>query len=146
MHFKQCLCLCLENPMDRGTWWATVHRVAKSRTRLKWYHAHTHAHTHTHTHTRTHTHTHVTCRQACLHFCFYQQFGCRGFSCLAPSALIPWAAFRPKLWIWWWKMCLPLILMYISSGFGEAPLHLSWSSLGNYIFMWLSYDFPRIYS
>ena len=19
---------CLENPMDRGTWWATVHRVA----------------------------------------------------------------------------------------------------------------------
>ena len=26
---------CLENPMDRGTWWATVYRVAKSRTRLK---------------------------------------------------------------------------------------------------------------
>ena len=25
---------CLENPMDRGAWWATVHRVAKSRTRL----------------------------------------------------------------------------------------------------------------
>ena len=25
---------CLENPMDQGTWWATVHRVAKSRTRL----------------------------------------------------------------------------------------------------------------
>ena len=25
---------CLENPMDRGTWWATVHDVAKSRTRL----------------------------------------------------------------------------------------------------------------
>ena len=21
---------CLENPMDRGGWWATVHRVAKS--------------------------------------------------------------------------------------------------------------------
>ena len=21
---------CLENPMGRGTWWATVHRVAKS--------------------------------------------------------------------------------------------------------------------
>ena len=28
---------CLENPMDRGTWRATVHRVAKSRTRLKWF-------------------------------------------------------------------------------------------------------------
>ena len=23
---------CLANPMDRGTWWATVHGVAKSRT------------------------------------------------------------------------------------------------------------------
>ena len=21
---------CLENPIDRGAWWATVHRVAKS--------------------------------------------------------------------------------------------------------------------
>ena len=26
---------CLENPMDRGAWWATVHRVTKSQTRLK---------------------------------------------------------------------------------------------------------------
>ena len=26
---------CLENLMDRGAWWATVHRVTKSRTRLK---------------------------------------------------------------------------------------------------------------
>ena len=25
---------CLENPMDGGAWWATVHRVAKSQTRL----------------------------------------------------------------------------------------------------------------
>ena len=25
---------CLENPMDRGAWWATVHRVPKSWTRL----------------------------------------------------------------------------------------------------------------
>ena len=23
---------CLENPMDRGAWWATVHQVAKSQT------------------------------------------------------------------------------------------------------------------
>ena len=23
---------CLENPTDRGAWWATVHRVAKSQT------------------------------------------------------------------------------------------------------------------
>ena len=27
-------CSCLENPMDGGAWWATVHGVAKSRTRL----------------------------------------------------------------------------------------------------------------
>ena len=26
---------CLENPMDRGAWWATVHGVIKSQTRLK---------------------------------------------------------------------------------------------------------------
>ena len=25
---------CLENPMDKGAWWATVRGVAKSRTRL----------------------------------------------------------------------------------------------------------------
>jgi len=31
----------LENPMDRGAWWATVHGIAKSRTQL---------YTHTHTH------------------------------------------------------------------------------------------------
>ena len=34
---------CLETPMDRGTWWATIHRVAKSQTEF------THTHTHTHT-------------------------------------------------------------------------------------------------
>ena len=26
---------CLENPMDRGAWWATAYRVSKSRRRLK---------------------------------------------------------------------------------------------------------------
>ena len=26
---------CLENPMDKGPWWAAVQGVAKSRTRLK---------------------------------------------------------------------------------------------------------------
>ena len=28
---------CLENPMDRGAWYATVHGVAKSRTRLSYF-------------------------------------------------------------------------------------------------------------
>ena len=32
---------CLENPMDRGAWWATVHRVTKSWTRPKWLSAYT---------------------------------------------------------------------------------------------------------
>ena len=26
---------CLENPMDRGAWWAIVHRITKSETQLK---------------------------------------------------------------------------------------------------------------
>ena len=33
---------CLENPMDRGAWQATVHRVARSQTQLKWLHTHAH--------------------------------------------------------------------------------------------------------
>ena len=26
---------CLENPIDRGAWWVTVHRITKSQTQLK---------------------------------------------------------------------------------------------------------------
>ena len=26
---------CLGNPMDRGAWWATVHRITKIRTQMK---------------------------------------------------------------------------------------------------------------
>ena len=29
-------CSCMENPRDRGPWWAAVYRVTQSRTRLKW--------------------------------------------------------------------------------------------------------------
>ena len=29
-------CFCLENPRDRGAWWAAVYGVTQSRTRLKW--------------------------------------------------------------------------------------------------------------
>ena len=39
---------CLENPMDRGTGRATVHRVAKSQTKLKRFSTHVHTHTHIH--------------------------------------------------------------------------------------------------
>ena len=41
---KPCQYSWLENPMDRGAWWATVQRVAKSWTQLS-----------SHTCTRTHT-------------------------------------------------------------------------------------------
>ena len=34
---------CLENPMDRGAWWATVHGVAKGQMRLKHLSRHTYA-------------------------------------------------------------------------------------------------------
>ena len=35
---------CLENPMDRGAWQATVHRVANSQTRLKQLSSHRYKH------------------------------------------------------------------------------------------------------
>ena len=37
---------CLENPMERGSWLATVHRVAKSQTRLNDY-TYTYVHVYT---------------------------------------------------------------------------------------------------
>ena len=40
---------CLENPMDRGAWWATVHGSEK--VRHDWVTNRTHARAHTHTHT-----------------------------------------------------------------------------------------------
>ena len=47
---------CLENPMDRRTWWATVPGVTKSRTWLSdWAGAHRDTHRHTQTHTDPHT-------------------------------------------------------------------------------------------
>ena len=35
---------CLENPIDRGDWWAIVHRVAKSQTQLKQLNMYSHTH------------------------------------------------------------------------------------------------------
>ena len=34
-HGNPLQCSCLENPLDRGAWWATHHGVTKSRTPLK---------------------------------------------------------------------------------------------------------------
>ena len=35
MHGKPLQYSCLENPMDRGAWWASVHGIAKSQTQPK---------------------------------------------------------------------------------------------------------------
>ena len=40
-HRNSLQCSCLENPLDRGAWRATVHRVAKSWARLKWFSTYT---------------------------------------------------------------------------------------------------------
>ena len=37
---------CLENPMDRGAWQATVHGVTKELDTTEWLSGHTHTHTH----------------------------------------------------------------------------------------------------
>ena len=34
-HGNPFQCSCLENSLDRGAWWTTINRVAKSRTQLK---------------------------------------------------------------------------------------------------------------
>ena len=51
---------CLGNPIDGGAWWATVHGITKSWTKLSTC-LHTHARARAQTHTHTHTHTHAAC-------------------------------------------------------------------------------------
>ena len=45
---------CLENLTDERVWWAMVHRVPKSQTRLKQFSTCVYIYTHTHTHTYMH--------------------------------------------------------------------------------------------
>ena len=45
-------CSCLENPMDRGSWWAIIHGFARIGHDLETKQPQIHTHTHTHTHTR----------------------------------------------------------------------------------------------
>ena len=35
-HGNPLQCSCLENPRDKGAWWAAIYGVTQSRTRLKW--------------------------------------------------------------------------------------------------------------
>ena len=41
-HGNPLQCSCLENPMDRGAWWAAVCGAAQSWTQLKWFNTHSH--------------------------------------------------------------------------------------------------------
>ena len=52
-------CSCLENPRDRGVWWAAVYGVTQSRTRLKRL-SNSSSSIPLHTHTHTHTHTYIS--------------------------------------------------------------------------------------
>ena len=53
-------CSCLENPIDRGAWWAAVYGAAKSQTRLSNYQIDRQTDRQTDTHTHTHTLTRVS--------------------------------------------------------------------------------------
>ena len=48
-----------ENPMDKGMWWATIHRATNM-----WECTRVHAHTHTHTHENRDYHLDSTCGEA----------------------------------------------------------------------------------
>ena len=43
-NYKPTPLSCLDNPMDRGAWWAMVHRVTKSQTQLKQLSTHNYKH------------------------------------------------------------------------------------------------------
>ena len=55
---------CLENPMYREAWWATVHGGHKESDITERVHTHTHTHMHTHTHAHTHAHAHTHTHRA----------------------------------------------------------------------------------
>ena len=57
---------CLENPMDRGAWWATVHGVTKNRSQLKWLGMCSCMHTYMHIYTYTHIIYIIKCLYVCV--------------------------------------------------------------------------------
>ena len=52
-------CSCLENLMDGGAWWAAVHGVAQSRTRLKRLSSSSFIHTQNHTYIHIEMHVYM---------------------------------------------------------------------------------------
>ena len=57
---------CLENPMDRGAWQATVHRVTQSRTRLKRLSMHAFMHVYVYFYAFTHVYMHIYSHIYCM--------------------------------------------------------------------------------
>ena len=89
---------CLENPMDRGAWQATVHRVTKSRAWLKWL--------------STHAHIYWAGQKVCLHFNkFFGQPNIYTliFLSLSLSSII----YFFKIWDDWFIILLIYLLFFI---------------------------------
>ena len=111
---------CLENPMNRGDWLITVHRVTKSRTWLKWLSMHSHT---------------GRCR------CFLRKVPKHG------DPKRPWcngwgSSGRPsgnvRLWIVWLASCQPLVS--VKDCLWEGAQFLSSSIIGLWSQTWL----PRL--
>ena len=68
---------CLENSRDRGTWWVTVHGVAKSQILWSMY-----------THTHSHTHTKKPIFTVTVHVCSHFR-ACHIFFCIDPLSQDP---------------------------------------------------------
>ena len=104
---------CLENPMDGGAWWATVHGVAKSRTRLNGF---------TFTFVLFYAHASVWCCQ-CLNFGHFNRYYKYLFVILIVLAL---------------KKCVSYFLRQIASyGTNEILFYFFFCPLPQIIVKWI---------
>ena len=90
---------CLENPMDRGVWQATVHGAAKNQIWLS-----TRAHARTYTHKHTHTHH--------MPYKWLSGCACKENTCYAGRRL----EHKPSFWMGFgifWVFFLGIHLMYV---------------------------------
>ena len=112
-HGNSILYSCLENPMDRGAWQATVHGVEKSQTRLSDF-------------------TSLYFILAALSFCH-----CTGFSLVSVSgdySLLPCSGFSPRWLLLLWRTVIVshrlscLAACRIFSDQGQNSRFLSWQA------------------
>ena len=119
-HGNPWQCSRLENPMDKGTWQATLHSVMQSRTRLK--QLSTHAHTHTHT-------SFLKCSD--WTFCPYLSHILSRKHCVAHI---------PCSWGWcqhsaWWQVREVWLDLWQWGGRHDEPL--LWLAGGDYLRSWI---------